>query len=359
MAERSSRSFGAGGRWPARVAVAVTAVALGTTLVACGGDDDGGSDAAAGEDDATTTTATPAPEESAWVATSRGIVRVAADGTTADEPIAYPGEARGALLAAREGEVWALVESSLWRVDAVAGELSDEVPIEGTVPAEAEELAVDGASAWIAQGEAGLVKVDLGSGQGEAVDIGGEAKAVAVHADESVWVVRIPPNNRDLVELDPATGAVKRTIDTPTDFLDGSAEGRLWFGSSFVGGGDGYVDLDNGQPTVFDRSQVYGVAVGSEAVWYALQNVVVRIDPTGPTPRIAGNIQTSQLGGYPACCGPVLAADGDGGVWFLLQRTSGIGGQTDKVVRVDEAGTTPGEPVDLGEGAGAESIVFG
>jgi hypothetical protein len=161
------------------------------------------------------------------------------------------------------------------------------------------------------------------------------------------------------VELDPATGAVKRTIDTPTDFLDGSAQGRLWFGSSFVGGGDGYVDLASGQPTVFDRSQVYGVAVGSEAVWYALQSVVVRIDPTGPTPRIAGNIQTAQLGGYPACCGPVLAADGDGGVWFLLQQTGGIGGQTDKVVRVDEAGTTAGEPVDLGEGAAAESIVFG
>jgi hypothetical protein len=359
MTVRGSRSFGAGGRWPARLAAVVTAVALGTTLVACGGDDDGGSDAAGAEDEATTTTTAPAPEESAWVTTSRGIVRVPADGGQPDEPIAYPDEAGGAVLAARDGEVWALVEDSLWRVDAVAGELSDELPIEGTTPTEADELAVDGTSAWITQGEAGLLRVDLSTGRGEAVDIGGEAESVAVAGDGSVWVVRIPPNDRDLVKLDPATGAVATTVDLGASYLDGKAEGRLWFGSAFLGGADGYVDLASAEPTVFDRSQVYGVAVGSEAVWYALQSVVVRIDPSGPTPRIAGNVQVAQLGGYPACCGPVLAADGDGGVWFLLQETSGVGGQTDEVVRVDEADTTAGEPIDLGQGASARSIVFG
>jgi len=87
--------------------------------------------------------------------------------------------------------------------------------------------------------------------------------------------------------------------------------------------------------------------------------VVVRIDPTGPAPRIAGNIQTAQLGGYPACCGQVVAADGDGGVWFLLQRSAGVGAQADQVVLVDEAGTTAGEPVPLGEIGRADSIVFG
>jgi hypothetical protein len=354
-----SRSFGAGGRWPVRLLAAVTAVALGTALAACGGDDDGGGDAAAGGDDATTTTAAPPPEPSLWVTTSRGIVRVPADGGRPDEPIAYPGGSGGAHLAARDGDVWALVGASLWRVDAVAGELSDEVPIEGTAPTDPGGLALDGETAWVAQGEAGLLKVDLGSGRGEAVDIGGEAEEVAVHADGGVWVVRIPEGGRDLVELDPATGAVRRTVAVGVDFLDGAADGRLWFGSSFIGGADGYVDVASGQPKVFDRSQVYGVAKGSEAVWYALSAVVVRIDDSGPDPRIAGNIQVPQLGGYPMCCGPVVAADGSGGVWFLLRPSAGIGVAADEVVLVDEAGTSAGEPVPLGEGASATGITFG
>jgi YVTN family beta-propeller protein len=224
------------------------------------------------------------------------------------------------------------------RIDATSGTIRDRIPL----PSQPGEIAIEGGSIWVASTVGGSVaRIDREAGRiTQAVRLrSGSAAAMAVGAG-GLWVA--DATHHSLVEIVPATGAVRRRISlgfTPSAVaIDG---GAAWV-ADYDGGIVAQVDLASEQPvvTVHVGNGPAALAAGGGAVWVAnsLDGTVSRLDPA--TGTVTATIAVGS--------GPAALALGGRSVW-VANTYSGTVTRIDAVRRavtrtVSVGGTRPRSP---------------
>jgi streptogramin lyase len=189
-----------------------------------------------------------------------------------------------------------------------------------------------------------LVRIDPATNRAVvAVPVGAGPERVAV-GEGSVWVANT--TDRILVEVDPKTNVVLRTVDVarvgrPT--LLAAGEGAVWIADRGPGVAARELwryDPQSGElaalPTV--RIAPFGIAVGLGSVWItdALSSAVLRIDPRSGA--VTGAFPLVVSGSYPDVSFPVVGA---GAVWFV--------DLADRIVRVDPVRNEVVAGIELGD----------
>jgi streptogramin lyase len=173
-------------------------------------------------------------------------------------------------------------DSHLFRIDPASGEVLGETPV-GEVCC---DLAVGAGRIWAIDPRGDVVGVDPGRDRVEdryAVPFDREVHTNVVFGGGSLWV---GSDGTALVEVDPATGEIRRTIDTPggPPFLQD--DGLVWGAAPDV---IWAVDASSGKVIrrvpLEDSIEVISLGVGFGSVWAGIRHpgyigAVLRIDPS-------------------------------------------------------------------------------
>jgi diguanylate cyclase (GGDEF)-like protein/PAS domain S-box-containing protein len=187
-----------------------------------------------------------APDGGVWIASSRGIERVAADGTHADV-LLYPrdnGPAAETSGIARdaEGRIWVSGSRGVFRIDA-AGRRADRIAAAQLAAAQSVQVDASG-RVWVGNAD-GLWRIgadDSANRAWAAPDAGHPVRAIAQAPDGRLWLATY---GRGLVAFDPTTGAseiLRRDAalagGLPEDWLRSllvDRSGLLWVGGDVFG----------------------------------------------------------------------------------------------------------------------------
>ena len=223
-------------------------------------------------------------------------------------------------------------EGVVSRVDLSARAVVDRVPLGGDPGG----VAIGGGSVWVL-GARSVTRIDPATGAvTQTIGLGGASAAALAYGEGGLWVGDTTDDT--LIQLDPVTGAVRRTVAVdlrPTALAIGA--GAIW-AADYDGHSVAEVDPRSGR-TVARVNVGKGpaaLAVGSRSIWVAsaLDSTVSRIDP------IRGSVvATIAVGSGPTA----LAVAGDS-VWVANQYSgtvSEIDPQRNAVVRTTSVGGTP------------------
>ena len=263
----------------------------------------------------------PAPVEGAvWVPTTGdgSLARVAGGAVAARTAYGGPPPSGGYLDAAvsAAGAVWVSSDagSRIVRVDPGSGTVTAQLPVADRPGG----LAPGGGSVWAFHFLQGTITRITGSVTMMLSVPGAQATGIA-YGGESVWLLTTAP--AQLLELDPVTGAVRRTIPLRPPFAPSRTfietwslafgEGALWAALpnhdalARVDAATGevrYVQLRQGRP--------FGVAVGGGSAWVATDRAVVRLDGATGAVLGASMLPPADRSGF------VSVAYGDGAAWL-------------------------------------------
>jgi virginiamycin B lyase len=214
------------------------------------------------------------------------------------------------------GAVWSAsdIGSTIARVDPVSGATTTL-----TVPERPGGLTEGGGAVWAFHFlQPAISRIDEARGTATRLDVAGASAVGLAYGDGSLWLLSLRPSR--VLQLDPTSGAVRRTIPlTPTftrrlSLIDAwwlaYGEGAVWatlpnyHAVARVDAATGavqYVALEQGQP--------FGVAVGGGSAWVATDRGVVRIDGDTGAPVGAASLPPAETTAF------VSVAYGDGAAW--------------------------------------------
>ena len=164
-----------------------------------------------------------------------------------------------------------------------------------------------------------ITRIDVGAMTASRLEVpGAQATGIAVHAG-SLWLLTTNPSR--VLELDPDTGAVKRTIAlTPPFALRRALIGTWWLaaGSGAVwatlpnNGAVARVDTTTGTVQYFRTpyGDPFGIAVGAGSAWVATDRSVLQLDES------TGALKGATLVPPPTRTAFVSIAYGYGAAWF-------------------------------------------
>jgi streptogramin lyase len=163
-----------------------------------------------------------------------------------------------------------------------------------------------------------VTRIDEAGGTATRFDVPGASGVGLAYGGGSLWLLSLRPSR--VLELDPARGAVRRTIAlSPRLARSGSlinawwlayGEGAVWAALpnydavarvDLASGSVRYVRLDQGRP--------FGIAAGGGSAWVATDRGVVQLDGATGTPVGAATLPRTLATAF------VSVAYGDGAAW--------------------------------------------
>lgn len=275
-----------------------------------------------------------------------------------DDDVTWTSELGGALaprgIDVVAGEVLVSASDRVVRLDPSTGEVLGTVQAQGSIGG---PFAVTGAGVWGTYEDAarrGYARVDLSTGRVEAVADVGEPYWLGV-GGAGLWAV---PSGEALVELDPESGAVLRTVALPfRPYGLWVTDDAVW-AQAASGGELARIDAETG--TVTEGPDLDGSAPGvllGDDLWVYEPTAAELVRLDAGTGRERGRVR---LLAEPAAerSGPVSVTAGDGAVYVVTGRSGGslllsrIDADSGRVVAVVDLGRDPsGTAVGAGGGA--------
>jgi streptogramin lyase len=256
-----------------------------------------------------------------WVPTTDdgGLVEVAGGAVvsrTQVGPRSVTGEGYLDAAVAAGGSIWSAsdVGSTIARVDPASGATSS-IP----VPERPGGLTAGGGAVYAFHFlQPTLTRIEEASGAARRIDVPGTAAVGLAYGDGSLWLLTLRPDR--VLQLDPATGAIRRSIPLdprlprPGDLIDfwwlANGEGAVWATMpnydavarvDVETGAVRFVRLDHGRP--------FGIATGGGSAWVATDRALVRLDGATGRPVAAAAIPRPQESAF------VSVGYGDGAAW--------------------------------------------
>jgi hypothetical protein len=256
-----------------------------------------------------------------WVPTTDdgGLVKVVGNAVasrTQVGPRSLTGEGYLDAAVAAGGSIWSAsdIGSTIARVDPASGATSS-IP----VPERPGGLTAGGGAVYAFHFlQPTLTRIEEASGAARRIDVPGTSAVGLAYGDGSLWLLTLRPDR--VLQLDPATGAIRRAIPLnprlprPGDLIDfwwlAYGEGAVWatmpnFDAvarvDVTTGAVRFVRLDHGRP--------FGVATGGGSAWVATDRALVRLDGATGSPVGAGTIPRPEESAF------VSVGYGDGAAW--------------------------------------------
>ena len=177
-----------------------------------------------------------------------------------------------------------------------------------------------------------VTRIDAVTGAARTLHVAGAVATGIAYGGGSLWLLTTQPSR--ILEVDPATGAVRRTVDLNAPFAPAYSVIETWwlaYGDGAVwatlpnAGAVARLDVASGK-VVYARTpygRPFGVAVGGGSAWVATDHGVLRLDGATGKPTGVALLPTANESGF------VSIAYADGAAWFTnydrgtLTRVSG------------------------------------